>query len=260
MTVEVLVATMHQAKGDYSLLDRMNIQSDVVVCNQCDRNEIEEFKYKSYLVKWYSFAERGVGLNRNNALMRSKAEILIIADDDMVFRDGYRELVENWMKVENKADILLFHLEKDGKPINPTKRIKRIRQHNFGRYGAARMVLRGDTVRLFGISFNIMFGGGCPYSCGEDSLFLSDCIKKGLRLVAVPDTIACLCEIRESTWFRGYTDKYFFDRGIVYYLINKKLAVFYSLYHCYRKRKRYSQYGWFKAWKQMCNGINSVKR
>ena len=41
MTLQVLVATMHQT--DHSLLEKMNIQSDAIVVNQCNRNEVERF-------------------------------------------------------------------------------------------------------------------------------------------------------------------------------------------------------------------------
>ena len=47
MSVEVLVAAIHQK--DHSLLEKMNIQSDVIVGNQCDRNEIESFEIKAHV-------------------------------------------------------------------------------------------------------------------------------------------------------------------------------------------------------------------
>ena len=43
-TVQVLVAAMNQT--DHSLLDKMNIDSDVIVGNQCTFNSIEKFMYK----------------------------------------------------------------------------------------------------------------------------------------------------------------------------------------------------------------------
>ena len=43
MKVQVLVATMNQK--DHTLLEKMNIQSDVIVGNQCDYNLVEEFEY-----------------------------------------------------------------------------------------------------------------------------------------------------------------------------------------------------------------------
>ena len=78
MRVQVLVATMHQT--DYSLLEKMNIQTDAIVVNQCDENKIEEFEYNGHKIKWLSLKERGVGLSRNTALMRADADILLFAD------------------------------------------------------------------------------------------------------------------------------------------------------------------------------------
>ena len=72
----MLVATMNQ--NDYSLLNKMNIQTDIIVGNQCAINKVEEFKYRGNNVRWYSFSEKGVGLNRNNALMRAKGIILYL--------------------------------------------------------------------------------------------------------------------------------------------------------------------------------------
>ena len=69
MEIQVLVAAMNQK--DYSLLDKMNIKTDVIVGNQCDENAVSDFEYNGHTVKWLSFCERGVGLNRNNALMRA---------------------------------------------------------------------------------------------------------------------------------------------------------------------------------------------
>ena len=71
-SVQVLVAAMNQT--DHSLLDRMNIQSDAIIGNQCDYNSVEKFEYDGHSITYLNFAERGVGLNRNNALMRATAD------------------------------------------------------------------------------------------------------------------------------------------------------------------------------------------
>ena len=64
-TIEVLVATMNQ--NDHSLIKRMNIQTDAIVGNQCNRDSIEEFCYNGRNITYLNFCEKGVGLNRNNA-------------------------------------------------------------------------------------------------------------------------------------------------------------------------------------------------
>ena len=68
MKLQVLVSCMHQQ--DYSLLEKMNIQTDAIIINQCDINKFEDIKYRNNLVKFISLNERGVGKSRNNALLK----------------------------------------------------------------------------------------------------------------------------------------------------------------------------------------------
>ena len=50
------------------------------------------------------------------------------------------------------------------------------------------------------------------YSCGEDTLFLKELIEKGLKLYKSPIRIASV-DMSDSTWFKGYNEKYFKDKG-----------------------------------------------
>ena len=110
MNVQVLIATMN--RQDHALLDQMNIQTDAIVGNQCDRNEIERFQYRGRIVEWLSFSERGVGLNRNNTLMRATGDILLFADDDVVYLDGYEKTIQQFYAAHPDADVVIFNFRK----------------------------------------------------------------------------------------------------------------------------------------------------
>lgn len=43
MKVEVLIAAMNQS--NFQLLQKMNIQTDAIVGNQCDINEVKKFNW-----------------------------------------------------------------------------------------------------------------------------------------------------------------------------------------------------------------------
>lgn len=210
--VEVLVATMNQEPKDYSLLDKMNIQSDVIVGNQCDRNEIGEFHYKGNKARYLSFAERGVGLNRNNSLMRTTGEILLFADDDMIYANGYVDIVKDVFESNPNADVVIFNIDEK---VPKRAVIKKKHYTKKIGYGAARIACRRKVIQNRGIFFNLCFGGGTAHSSGEDTLFLAECVHKGLNILCVPQSIAELTEDRPSTWFEGYTDKYFYDTGFL---------------------------------------------
>ena len=67
-----------------------------------------------------------------------------------------------------------------------------------------------------GITFSTLFGGGARYGSGEDTIFLKECLDKRLRLYAVPYAIAEIDQDAASSWFTGYTEKYFYDKGALY--------------------------------------------
>ena len=75
-----------------------------------------------------------------------------------------------------------------------------------------------------------MFGGGAKYSCGEDSIFIHDCIKNGLKVYVSPAKI-CSVSQEKSTWFKGYNEKFFFDKGVLVKAIFGKLAYFYVRFY-----------------------------
>lgn len=237
MSVQVLVATMDQY--DHSLVKKMNIQTSAIISNQCERNEIEEFNYKGNEIKFLSFKERGVGLNRNNALMRSDADICIVADDDIVFVDNYFEIINKYFNENPSADVIIFNLiEKPEKRYVIRKEFK-VGFHNFMKFGATRIAFRRKSVTKSGITFNLHFGGGAEFSAGEDTLFLHECLKKNLNILAIPEFISKLTDTRDSSWFEGYTDKYFIDRGALFACISKRWAWLLCLQFAIRHRKKF---------------------
>lgn len=221
LRLEVLVATMNQE--DTHLIERMNLQSDAIIINQTDHHDYQVVKKNNQTYRIYSFAERGVGLSRNTALMRTQADIALIADDDMVYVEGYPDLVTQQFVRYPDADLIIFNLEEADSWRFTTKETFTVNKLNYMRFGAARIALRPNRIKEKGISFHLLFGGGTPHSNGEDTIFLKDCLDKGLKIVAVPVTIARLTEERESTWFSGYTEKYYRDRGALFKALSPKL-------------------------------------
>lgn len=238
MQIQVLVAAMNQKMQDYSLLDKMNIHSDVIVGNQCNYNSIEAFEYNGYRAIYLNFKERGVGLNRNNALMRATGDICLFADDDMVYVDDYVDIVEQAFLEHPDADIIAFNLKEKDPSRYIIKKKEKIGFFNYLRYGTARVAVRTKRVREEGIYFNQCFGGGTEHCHGEDNIFLTDCLKAGMKMYALPITIAELTEERASTWNKGYDKKYLVDQGCLYRAISKKYWKLLCIQDVLRRSKR----------------------
>lgn len=252
MKLEVLVAAMNQT--DYSLVDKMKITTDVIVGNQCDKNEIVQMNRAGQIVTYLSFNEKGVGLNRNNSLMRSQGDILLFADDDMVYEENYEQVVLEAFQQNPDADVLIFNIKEKIPERYVIEKKFRVRWYNFMRFGAVRIAVKRKSIQEKGIFFNLCFGGGTQYAHGEDTLFLSDCLKKRLKIYAIPKVIAELVDERESTWFEGYDDKYFRDTGMLYKIMSPFLGRGLCLQDALRHQKSY-QKNWLYIYKEMRKGV-----
>jgi len=248
MNTQVLIAAMNQ--NDHSLLEKMNIQSDAIIGNQTNYNKIEKFIYNGHSITYLNFDERGVGLNRNNSLMRANGDICLFADDDMVYVDDYVEKVKKSFEKFPKADIIVFNLKEKKPSRYIIKRPMRIGRLNYLRFGAARIAVKNSSIKYNTIYFNQCFGGGTEHCHGEDNIFLCECLKKGLKIYAVPLYIAELTEERESTWNKGYDNKYFRDQGYLYKKISRKFWRLLCLQDAMRHQKLYDLH-WISIYKKM---------
>lgn len=249
MRVQVLVAAMHQQ--DHSLLEKMNIQSDTIVANQCDHDSIENFDWNGHTIRYLNFAERGVGLNRNNALMRADGDICLFADDDMRYCDNYVEVVTKAFEECPDADVLIFNLIEPVQTRCVIGKVSRVNYLNFLRYGTARVAVRKESIRKHGIFFNQCFGGGTEHCHGEDNLFLATCLQKGLKMYAIPAAIAELTEERPSSWNAGYDEKYLRDQGVLYRTMSKRFWRLLCLQDAIRHQDEYDR-SWMDAYQLMC--------
>lgn len=231
MKLQVLVAAVEQEVN--SLAERMGLESEALIVNQCAGYGYSEYLHKGRLIRCFSMAERGVGLSRNTALMHCDGEICLFSDEDIVFDPGYEAKILSEFEKNQDADLVTFNFRVD--PLRATyhnEKAGRIRWYNYGRYPTYAVAARTEALRRANVGFSLLFGGGARYSNGEDSLFLHDCLKKGLHLYA--STAELGQEVyRESTWFKGYNEKFFTDRGVLYHHLYGGMAKLFSLRFLY---------------------------
>jgi len=234
MRLQVLLSVMNQK--DHSIVKKANLQTDAIIVNQTDEFKSEKFSHNGSEIHFLSFDEKGVGLSRNNALMRSTADIAVFGDEDIRYVDGYEEVILKEFKNNPKADMVVFNVPSDN-PDRPTYHISkrtRVRVHNSLRYGAVKMAIRPDRIKKKNIYFSLLFGGGAKYSSGEDSLLIYSVLKSGLKVYASPEVIGYVSQ-EDSTWFTGYTDKFFVDKGVLFGSLSPKLSYVLCLQYVMRK-------------------------
>ena len=258
MKLQVLVAAVN--KEPKALSQSMNLETDAIIVNQCDTCGYEEFEYNEHKIRCFSMKERGVGLNRNTALLFAQGDIVLFSDEDIRFYPGYESVVLKAFEENSDADVLTFNFKVD--PSRATyynQAKKRIRWYNYGRYPTFCVAAKLDALRKANVSFSLLFGGGAKYSNGEDSLFLHDCLKKGLHIYAAVEEIGE--EIyRESTWFKGFHEKFFTDRGVLYHHLCGVMAVPFSVRFLFANRREMcKEISFGKALSLMKKGIKEGK-
>lgn len=227
MSLQLIIAAVEQNID--LLLKRMSVDSDAVLVNQCNRDANYELTWNGHVIRVMEISSRGVGVNRNTGILNSKADILVFADQDMMYEDDYAHKIESEFSNHPEADMILFNVQvaEDRKTYENTT-WKRVHWYNCGRYGAVSFAIRRARLLESRVMFSQLFGGGARYSAGEDSLFLKDLMDKGIRVYASPIVIGKEDDT-ESTWFKGYDEKFFYDRGVLYHQLYGCMARLWAL-------------------------------
>lgn len=258
--IELLIATVN-CDNIRNLVTKMNIETNCVVSNQNGIVDYDEYIIKGNSIKCYSLNSLGVGINRNNALFNSTAEICVLADDDIEYYNDYSQIIEDSFRAYQDVDLIIFNLDDKENKRYKIKKVMNINKLNYTKFGAARISFRRQSILKKRVSFSTLFGGGAMFSAGEDTLFLKDCLDSGLKVKALPITIGKLDENSKSTWFNGYNEKLIRDSGACYSLLFKYTFYLRVLHYAIKRKKEYAQYGisFRKCVKLMYEGAKELK-
>ena len=135
---------------------------------------------------------RGLSASRNVALAESTGTFLLLTDDDVAYVENFDSMIRTEFEERPEADILVFQIRTpEGRPY------KKYRQSSFRHtlysimaLSSVELVLRKSSIDRVGVEYDERFGLGALYPVGEEAVFVSDCIKKGLAVQYVPRTLA----------------------------------------------------------------------
>ncbi len=259
MRLQVLAVTMH--REDLSIAEQMNIRCDALIANQADREETVICDTVHGRWQMITTATRGVGRNRNVGLAAADGDILLLSDDDVVYRDDMPTEVLKAFADCLQADVMIFGMDmvRDGQVFETRcEPHRRVRIWNAMKYGTYRIAIRREALERAHIRFHESFGGGCPFSAGEDSLFIKGCLDNHLRIYTHPYVLGTCCK-DSSSWFVGYNDKYFYDKGVLVRHLFPRTAYLMALYFAVRF-KRNTHVGVWRRLQLVYAGVRGGKQ
>ncbi|CUA83998.1 glycosyltransferase family A protein [Pseudidiomarina woesei] len=257
MNFELLISTMHKNTTEVlQMLAKSNVKCNALVVVQGDKNGYEKINQDNQKIRIIFSKERGLSKSRNLALKESKADVVLLADDDLIYFDDFQNtILESFNKHQNYV-FLIFNVDNYNRRY-PDK-IKNILWHQVLGFSSWQIAFKRQDVLGKGLRLNEKFGTGSGiYSSGEENIFLSQCFKH-FKMCYLPVKILKRPK-SDSSWFTGYDDKYLFDRGAIFYAISQKFSYLLILQFAIRRKKLFPDYSYMKMIGLMLQGLKSCK-
>lgn len=236
MKLDILMSCMHQS--DDTLIHASRITGNAVVINQCGREEAAEYATENGRVQMYSTTQRGLTRSRNMAIAKSDADICLLCDDDEEFVQGYEAAILGAYEKLPQADVIIFKMV--NRPPSFPDQVMELRFPKTLKVSSWQISFRRESLLRTGVRFDELMGAGTGNGAEEELKFLTDCRRAGLRIFYVPTEIASVRQT-ESTWFQGFTEQFFMDRGATTrYILGPALAALYGVYYVMKKRPMYA--------------------
>lgn len=184
MNIEVLISTLNRGLEKISLTSQ---DVSYLIVHQVTDNLNEE--YQSYFdlklkragikVRYLQMSEKGLSISRNFAIEHSVGDILWIMDDDVQILPDSANYIKRSFKEKGCDVLVVSHSHKKEYICSSYKSID-----IFSAAGVSSIDICFNSKRLKSkVFFDEQFGLGTSLPSGEEYIFITDCIKKGFKVL-----------------------------------------------------------------------------
>ena len=226
--IEILIATMNQTNFDF--LETMFLFSDynkfsILIVNQTSEERVLHSNNEQ--IKVLNVFEKGLSKSRNLALEKATKKLVIFTDDDVVFQQKFDKKIIQSFNANTEHDGFRFqYLNSQG---NLAKKYPRTFQSKLTQFeilntSSVELVFKRESLKKANLKFDVNFGLGAEFFMGEEAIFVSDGIKKGLKIGFIPEKL--LSHSQPSTGHKTTISKVYFIQSAVFYRIFGKMYLF----------------------------------
>lgn len=193
MLVNILISTIDEGinRIDQVLLEpRADLKYFVShqVTADCFRAVPETLKREDFYVG--QIEGKGLSRNRNNSIAMADGDVVILADDDVRYRPEWIDMVIRVFEADGELDVACFKIstpkgDPEYKEYCEQAYLLNDETHHY--ISTLEIVFRLSAIKANNIVFDERFGLGSKLnSFGEESVFIHDCIKAGLKVKYFP--------------------------------------------------------------------------
>ncbi len=251
MKTEVLLSVMDK-EDTLHYVDMLNIRTDALIVNQCGVRNIYQTSGRYGKIYVRESDRRGLSISRNEAMDNAHSDTVIFCDNDIKYENDAFVKIDSAFERNPEAAVLVFFIERPERKSPVYGRECVMDRLHMMKIFSPEIAVR--LSRLGDLRLDEEFGAGARYSMGEENIFLFEASRRGLTVKYIPEKIACMLP-GQSSWFNGYDERFFFNRGAGYQAMDKSRWYLLAWQFLIRKRKLYSdEISMADAYKSMKEG------
>ena len=229
--IEILIATMNRDNFDFLtyMFPFANYWDfSLVIVNQTKGQPMVS-TYET--VQVINSPEFGLSKSRNLALANATKELLVIADDDVIFKSDFElKITRAFNHFQNPA-VIKFCSEKVEN--EDTQQYQKLRKNTLNWLDvlntiSVEIVVNRSQVRRKKVHFDELFGLGSAFGAGEEQVFLAQIKEAGMELCFEPE-ILVLHPQATTTNKLSVQQKYFIQGAVLSAIFQKTYPLWFLL-------------------------------
>lgn len=235
--LEIVMATMNRDSLDF-LIPMFPFchfsEFSILIINQTSEDKLLASDFLS--VRVVNSFEKGLSKSRNLGLQNARGKIVLLADDDEVFKEDFESIILGAHNMYPDADSICFSIESsNGLLFKKYPSQTKLQLNNLDIFNilSIEISLKKVVFEKPEINFDTNFGLGSSFLMGEEAIFLSDLKNKKHKIIIAPKSIAVhpavstddklnleqryyvlgafLTRVSNYNYFKGVFLKFFFD-------------------------------------------------
>ncbi|MXO06870.1 glycosyltransferase family 2 protein [Flavobacterium sp. HBTb2-11-1] len=223
--IEILISTMNRDSLDflipmfpYSHFSNFSI----LIVNQTQKEKILTSDFSN--IRVINSFEKGLAKSRNLAFENAIGKILVVADDDVVYQEGFTaKIVDAYNKFPQAAAINFSAVNSNGSLLKkyPLDSKSNLNIFDILNTSSIEMTLNKKIINESEVLFDENFGLGAIFEMGEEAIFLSDLKANQKQLVFEPQSIV-MHKNQTSSEKKSLVDKYYIQGALFSRMFKKK--------------------------------------
>lgn len=238
MRILKIISTMNKTSIEDLNLEEKNIFKDILIINQITDNLILNKKIinKDKNITMLSFNEIGLSKSRNRGIDNSDADVILLTDDDVIFEKDCDDIIINAFKKNKDADIITFQVKtpEGGLMKDYSSNSFKHNKRSVLKISSIEIAIKKSAIDKYKLRYNEDFGLGSKYISGEENIFLTECINKGMNVIYEPKIINI--HPKESSG-SDLNLKAIYSKGALFYKLLGIKAIFINLVFIIKKRR-----------------------